>query len=414
MIEKAVISCERMEASMINNIKKISNNDKFCYIVTIFLILRAVNITINETIKLSNSSSFIIKLILIILFCIVDLFLFLILDKKKRKQFILLEIFVVFLMVLTYVRYPAIGFNLFLSYSWLFFSFIPILFAMLCITDKYMFYNYLKKSSYIISLCCTLIYFFHVRKLSTNLVFSYTLLFPYLLHIVELVYKKNYKIILLLVLETYMLLTYSARGTLVCSMIFIFFMIINKLGFKSLKYLLGLCIILILIYGILYKFGFFTSLYEYFLAQGKYYRILDLISKGAFFDNNGRFEIYNNYFNFILKKPILGWGIGADLYIGIFPHNVFIELVFDFGFILGFVFIIGIIIMSLFCFKEKNNILFIILFCCGLLPLFFSFSYLEWMYFWVFIGYIIIENKDNFIHFVNNTMHYLKDNFKLN
>lgn len=391
---------------MINKFKQITDTEKASILVIAFIIIRAFNITINETIQLTASNTIIIKLLIILLFFILNFFLITLLNPKKRILFIFSDISVCFLMILTYFRYPSIGFNLFLSYGWVIISFIPLLFALQCITDKQIFYNHLKWSSYIISICCTFIYFFHIRKLSTNLVFSYTLLFPYLLHIVELLYKKNYKIVFLFLIESYMLLTYGARGTLVCSVLFII-IIINKIGIKNFKYIFTVCIALLILYEILYISGFFTSLYEHFLAQGKYLRVLDLISKGNFFNNNGRFDIYNNYFTLILEKPLLGWGLGADLFIGFFPHNIIIELFFNFGLIMGFVFIFLIFIMVLYCFKKSNDCIFQILFGCGMLPLFFSFSYLEWMYFWVLLGYILHENKKFLINFINKVIHKL-------
>lgn len=377
---------------MINKLNQLSISQKTSLYVVLFLFLRTLNITINETIHLSASVALIVKLILILSFGLIDIFLFFQLKKSDKIHFVITELIAFLLLLLTSVRYPSIGISVFSSYGWIIISFIPIIISILH-TDLDTLYNYLHGTSYFITLLCTLIYFFHIRNLSTNLVFSYTLLLPFLIHINEFIKKKNILIFILILFESYMLLTYGSRGTLVCAVLFVVFLILKKIGLKNLKYFIGICLIIFSIYEIMYFTGVFDSIYQYYLEEGRYIRILDLISKGEFFSNNGRFEIYHNYFGYILEKPFLGWGIGADIYIGIFPHNLLIELIFNFGIILGTILIIIMIILIAKLLLNNNHSLFLILFCSGILPLFFSFSYLEWMNFWIFIGYILLSNK---------------------
>lgn len=387
---------------MISKIKTLNISQKLSLYVCISLIIRTLNIMLNEIFYLTNATDLILKFFLIIIFFTIDTVLFFSINSDGKKKFIISELIGFILLLITTLRYPSLGLSAFISYGWLLISFIPLIISFFYIEDLNVLYLYIYKTSFIITLFCILIYLFHTSNLSTNLVFSYTLLFAFLIHICKFMKEKNIVLFFLIIIEGFMLLTYGSRGTIICIVAFFVLFLIHKIGIKSLKYLLVLSIILVALYQVLYHSGFFSYIYEYFDNQGKYIRILDLISSGNFFNNNGRFLIYNQYFNYILEKPIFGWGIGADLLVGIFPHNVIIEIIFNFGiFSLILFYLVFKLVRNYYktYLKKDTNNIFLILLCSGVLPLFFSTTYLEWMYFWIFIGFLLsiykigIKNK---------------------
>ena len=377
---------------MFDKLKTINKNQIISIYICISVFFRTLYITINETLEYSQAVGLIIKASLLASFCILTLLIFIIMEGKERKNFIVAESIVVLLVSITALRYPEIGINVFINYSWLFVSFIPMICFMKNLNDYHMFYEYIVKLSYVVLGLCTLIYFFHIRTLSTNLVFSYTLLLAVLIHIVELKLKKKITILFVVLFELGMLLTYGSRGTLVCLMVFVLLFLLKDMNKKEKLYLILAGIIMLIGYQVAYRTGMVRQLYKMFMDNGKYIRILDLLSSGEFFSNNGRFDIYKEYFNYIIEKPLFGWGIGADLCIGWFPHNIIIEIVFNFGILSVAIFYIMVKLVKNMFFvfwKMDTNSLSLILLTSGVFPLFFSTSYLEWMYFWMFLGLLI-------------------------
>lgn len=379
-----------------------SKNSKsmlYSYLLILFIVIRTINITLNEIFMLNSKQTMLLKCTILAIFLLTDLFIFLMVNKKTKIIFLVLEFAMIFLLLITTLRYRDLGLSVFLNYSWLVLAFIPILICFLSITDVNIFFAILTKSSFLISALCTLIYFCHIRKISTNLVFSYTLLLPYLIHLSKAIEEKNIFYIILVLFESYMMVTYASRGTLICILFFFLLLCIKKYKLKSFLPIGIVFILLVVLYFIFYKFNIFTHIYQYYMAKGKYFRIMDLLSSGSFFDNNGRFDIYKNYLSYIIKHPIIGNGVGANLVVGIFPHNLFIEIIFNFGiFSILICYYIYYLLKEYFItyFDKDTDNIFLILLSSGVFPLFFSSTYLEWMYFWVFIGFLLlIRYKQN-------------------
>ena len=200
-----------------------SKNSKsmlYSYLLILFIVIRTINITLNEIFMLNSKQTMLLKCTILAIFLLTDLFIFLMVNKKTKIIFLVLEFAMIFLLLITTLRYRDLGLSVFLNYSWLVLAFIPILICFLSITDVNIFFAILTKSSFLISALCTLIYFCHIRKISTNLVFSYTLLLPYLIHLSKAIEEKNIFYIILVLFESYMMVTYASRGTLICILFF--------------------------------------------------------------------------------------------------------------------------------------------------------------------------------------------------
>lgn len=380
--------------------------------IVMTLILRTLNITISETMSLNNISFLFIKILLAIILLLMVIVVSLFFDRKNKCILFGLEFLGILILLMTYFRYPSLGISVFISYSWLFLSFIPAVYFMFKLTDFSFLFKGLYYSSFPIMILCTIIYFFHTRPISTNMVFSYTLLMPVLIHIIYYFNNpKKFCLLMVLIFESYMMLTYASRGTLVCIFAFVIMYLLSTLNKKKIKYFFLFLIVVVIVLFLFDYFNVYNYLYDYYMQKGKYIRILDLLSSDAFFSNNGRFEIYSRYLGLILEKPFIGWGVGADLFVGIYPHNFIIEIVFNFGIIIGIFILSLILFLTIKAFAKLNVEMRQKLLCLlfsGIVPLLFSFSYLEFLNFWIYLGFIFAINRNYIKKYINKFISYLE------
>ncbi|HBD63799.1 MAG TPA: hypothetical protein DC038_05110, partial [Clostridiales bacterium] len=108
---------------------------------------------------------------------------------------------------------------------------------------------------------------------------------------------------------------------------------------------------------------------------------------------SGRENIYEDVFHAIYMNPILGLGLAGDrVIIDSYAHNLFLELVLDFGVFIGFIiiFILFFLITKSFMTRNKENYdMIIIWFSLGFVHLFISSSYLIDIKFWIFVGLLL-------------------------
>ncbi len=74
-----------------------------------------------------------------------------------------------------------------------------------------------------------------------------------------------------------------------------------------------------------------------------------------------------------------------------YPHNIFIEVLYNYGYLLGGLFIVlfmSAVIKRAFRAKGNDFDLFVILVGAGFFPLLTSFTYFEWPIFWALLGYL--------------------------
>ena len=113
---------------------------------------------------------------------------------------------------------------------------------------------------------------------------------------------------------------------------------------------------------------------------------------------SGRDIIYRGVMAEIIESPWLGIGIAGDRRVlsGGYTHNFFIELIGNFGFILGILVSVGIIILIIKALiikdRDKYNLI-IIWMSLGFVHLMVSGSYLTDINFWIFLGLMISIKK---------------------
>ena len=84
-------------------------------------------------------------------------------------------------------------------------------------------------------------------------------------------------------------------------------------------------------------------------------RTLNKVLSGNLFVSDGRTEIYNKCIQLISARP-LGYGVlGSRQYINPYPHSILLELLLDYGVILGGAIFIYIIYASIFVLYQSRN-----------------------------------------------------------
>ena len=94
---------------MISKIKTLNISQKLSLYVCISLIIRTLNIMLNEIFYLTNATDLILKFFLIIIFFTIDTVLFFSINSDGKKKFIISELIGFILLLITTLRYPSLG-----------------------------------------------------------------------------------------------------------------------------------------------------------------------------------------------------------------------------------------------------------------------------------------------------------------
>ncbi len=133
-------------------------------------------------------------------------------------------------------------------------------------------------------------------------------------------------------------------------------------------------------------------------------RTLYLLKEGNLTQSNGRESIYSFFIDQLLNNPISGIGIYGDRIDtgGAYCHNLILELLLNFGFILGSIAVIcllSFIIRTFGLLKGLDRNLYMVFVLYGLGPLMASSSYLKVNYLALLIGFsVLIRKKNKNIH----------------
>lgn len=372
-----------------NKLQNIETNRLLGYYFITVIIIRAYNSAIKGAIELPPSTYLFSSIFLCIILFVLALIVLSHFDNIVKRNFIIIESICLIVLVVSAIRYSEYAIQILERTSWIFIAGLPLLFFLSKITNhRKVYYIVLDKCIYI-DIACIIMYFFHTSQLSSNMVFSYTLIIPLFLHMNEFFNSRKKIYIMISILELLLLFSYGSRGAFIAILGFIAgnLIFINNKWLKP-KILIPILILIVAFIFFILNDGF-QNLFDLLMKSGKYNRNLDMLANGTFFSNNGRFDIYILYFNKIMMHPFIGWGIASDFVIGEFQHNIIIEVLFEFGLILGSILIIGLLYTFYKIFKEPNRKkkeLLIIFIACGIIPLMFSSSYIEWIPFWCYLG----------------------------
>lgn len=206
---------------------------------------------------------------------------------------------------------------------------------------------------------------------------------------------KHFSISLLLVelLGVLMLLSYGTRGPIVCLLSFFTFLVL----FLNSNINIKIKILIVLLIGVFIAFLKPIMLFlNYFVGDvlGMSTRIFEKFLEEELIESTGRDSIFNTLINEIkINDSIGGHGIfGSYNFTGGYPHNLFLDFWFSFGvfggsLLLLFVFILIYKALKRSSFTQKSFIL--ILFCCSIIKLLVSGSFIFDSYFFLLIGYSV-------------------------
>jgi hypothetical protein len=222
-----------------------------------------------------------------------------------------------------------------------------------------------------------------------NMAFSYYLLFPALIFI-----NQRKAIFTLFFLVTILLMfLLGSRGALFWSLLFWFILIFQESNYKDkFKFVLIGSILVVFSSNII---SILIEIADNFNISS---RTLNLMIEGNIAQDSNRFNLYKHIWEHLLYQPIYGYGIFGDrILLGAksYCHNIALEILYDFGLLVGpiliFLLLFEVIRTFINSSNDDRNLFIILTFYC-LVPLLVSSSYLAESKFGLFIGFIYSIN----------------------
>lgn len=332
---------------------------------------------------------------------------------KRIKDNIIIRYFIIlFLILVLFTVFPNDVFTLEVLMTLLFWTIPPMIFGS-CL--KYS--NADKKSLYnvaLIAFAISVVYMINYAsgnntEIKDNMGYAYTVLPCVLLFVSNLfnVEEINKKIWhwLVAIFSVGFLIMQGTRGPVLCVFIFILLMLFQKYGLTKFTVLISIvgAIITSIANSNWFK-TFLVSVNTFFENVGFSTRIIDKFLQDELSVSTSRDKISEYLMEIIKSDPLAIRGLFADRSVtigwyssgvGIYAHNLILELLFDFGVIIGGVasiYLIYSVIRFLFRgTKEAFHIIALVV-VCGFVQLFMSSSFLISPYFFMLIG--MMHNKN--------------------
>lgn len=276
---------------------------------------------------------------------------------------------------------------------------LPVSLYYMAIKDKTVFFSLLTKSAYY-QLALGLLfvaYTLYIGEPHYDMVFSYLVLVPVLLLANKAMKQKVFGLdFFLTLIGVVAILWIGSRGPVLAFTVFILlrilfsasnmnggYSIIRRLGFMAFLLVVWLNLDVVLV-----------SLERWFLTTGLPSRAVFLLlrssAEGVDF-LTGRAQIWSVAMNSIYERPIWGYGIAGDrvfLY-GTYPHNLFLEVLVQFGVILGLLIItafIAVVLLGWIKASPTEREFIAVFIGLGLVPLMVSGSFWVSANFWLLIA----------------------------
>ena len=232
-----------------------------------------------------------------------------------------------------------------------------------------------------------------------DMVLSYTTL-TYLMFIVNALFiKVRVADLIFTIFGSLVILLGGARGPLLCLgalvILSLFFNVQKTQWYKKLIGIVGIGAVLFCATND----RILEAINTYLQQLGITSRTLLKLLHNNFLLSVERKEVGADFFSLIAERPFTGYGLAAETaYIDAFPHNILIEIAFNFGVILAGLAIAGLAVLFVFSVWNKDTsvrYLSLIFFCGGLISLLVSGSYLENQSLWIFLAVCLagVRNK---------------------
>ncbi len=278
------------------------------------------------------------------------------------------------------------------------FTCLPLLLFGSCVRDYKKVYKYLLNVMIIFVIFSIISYLLFGIKLNDEESYSqqqaYRFLLPAIVLICDTLEHFSLKCFFSFLICIFLILAYGARGPLVAVVCFvIFYLLFSVKKNMTKKNKLSLFIIFIIVIIALSKYGnSFYMLSGVFDNMNMSSRTVTMITDGTMLEDDARNSLATICYEGIMKNPILGVGPANDRnYIaqyfhsdedntGKYPHNFFLEVLLQFGVLLGAIIVFVFFRIIYKAYKNSqdrfySNLL-LVLFAAFFVPLMYSGSYL--------------------------------------
>ena len=338
------------------------------------------------------------------------LFLTIIKNKKKLKLDAIIVIIVsIMVFLLSYIMYPQYRISMLYNESWNIFKMIfnlhGGLFAYLIIRTEDSFDDLirdLKISIIPVWLCYTLktiggVSFNSVSAISGNIItrnYNQTYGFKFLYVALMLTYiglSEKKKIFLAIsIIPLLQIVMYASRTAIIAYVAFIvLYFIFNQEGKnKNIKRCIYIALFALIAYIVQTNY-FLNILTNFFQSHGLSSKIIDAFINDSNNIDGGRLYLWSSSYEQI-KNNFWGLGVYYDRYIyNVYVHNIFLELLLNYGWIFGagiIAYIIKIISTMFIKAPNKEKTVFLIFFSLSMIRLMLSYSYWYDINFWIMIA----------------------------
>lgn len=236
-------------------------------------------------------------------------------------------------------------------------------------------------------------------KQSYNLVFGYKTMLCCIIFLFFFFEKRNLLDLIGGALSLFLVLKAGSRGPLICLVVFIVLWLFLKVKRLKLRYKITISVLLLGSYYLISRY--YEKIVSFVLnVLAKLHissRTVEMILSGNISDDNGRARIAELSWDAIAKQGF--WGMGpfgcrtviAPYYNYGYPHNIFLEFVLDYGWVLGILFLSVLLFMIIKVFryrdKEQTGVLMILLTMC--MKLMISGSYWSEPLFWGMMAWTV-------------------------
>lgn len=374
-----------------------STDEKLSNFICAYLMFNAVNATLQDVFGMSGSKLAIVKIGIKLVLAIMLLACIHKMDIKTVRMFFWAYI----LCGLALLYSVLIGTSFKSLSSWavtLTTVCLPLGVSAFAIREKNVLYKTMVKYSYYI-LIINIVDMFFTTDDFYNMHFSYSVLFVLMIHLNEFLNQKKKLFLILSIFEVSMIVLYGSRGALVCVVVFLVINVIRKnLEFRSkLLYLVSIFIASI---GAYFAFNELSpSIFQLLISKGVSSRTINLLFSGNFLKHDSnRSIIWERAMELISQRPVFGWGIGGftDALGAPYPHNLFLDLLLAFGYLIGGILIVTLIIIiikAVYTAEQEERYLTFIFVSIALVCLMFSGTVFTNYYFFIMLGLVLSVNK---------------------
>ena len=326
--------------------------------------------------------------------------------RRSLKKFVLVYFIAFFVFSSNYILFPENRQYIEGLLIQFFFVCLPVFLYTLSLNDFSVFKSIMLKASYIVffvGLVIGTLVFTKKASIGTySMPFSYYMLLPAIMFLDRLMDKFSVRMSVFSILSVVIILALGSRGPILCIVVFIVLKFFKpRQIITHRKIVCKFTLVAIGVIVLFYLKEIIMILDNFLMNFGVKSRTLSLFLNERGLYLSGRDEIYKKVLDEISINLLTGIGIAGDTRIigKSYVHNFFIEVIGNFGIILGSIFIIGIILLIINSIISKDTIeydIVIIWLSIGFVHLMLSSSYWIDFRFWAFLGILINLNRKKY------------------